>query len=126
MEFELKVEHTRTWDASLKRSSVWLLLDGKAVAWAVIEDAPVYEGYICLCDIETRPGFQGKGYARKIMELISETMGKPLGLTGSLTPEGWNALHGKLPILPTYKDPAGPTFRSMTFVDDWDKFYAPS
>jgi hypothetical protein len=123
---ELKVEQKRTWAGCPQRFSAWLMLDGKAVAWAVFEDAPEYGGFICLCDIETRPGFQGKGYARQIMSLIAENTGKPLATTGSFTPEGWKAFSGKLPVLPKYDEPTGPSYRSMTFVDDWDKFYAPS
>lgn len=122
----LDVEMSPSWTASYKRYSVWLLLGGKAVAWAVVSDDPSQDGYLCLCDIETRPGYQRQGYAKKLMELVSDKLGKPLALSGSLTPEGWAAFQGKLPILPGYPVPSGPSYRSMTFVEDWDKRYAPS
>ena len=123
---ELVVEQKRTLGDFPKRFTAWLMDDAKAVAWAVFEDGAEYGGFTCLCDIETRPGHQGKGYARQIMSLIAETTGKPLATTGSFTPEGWKAFHGKIPVLPKYDVPTGPSYRSMTFVEDWDKLYAPS
>lgn len=126
MELELKVIENPTYSDSYKRFSVWLMLEGKAVAWAVVSDSSEHGQYLCLCDIETRPGYQRQGYAKKLIALITDEMGKPLALTGALTPEGWNAFHGKLPLLPKYEEPTAPNFRSMTFVEDWDRMYAPS
>lgn len=126
MELKLEITQNRTYSESFKRYSAWLTLDGKAIAWAVIADSPEHGEYLCLCDIETRPGYQRQGYAKKLIDLVSEEMGRPLALTGALTPEGWEAFHGKLPLLPKYEEPKAPNYRSMTFVEDWDKRYAPS
>jgi GNAT superfamily N-acetyltransferase len=126
MEYELRIEQKRTWSDTLSRASVWLILDGKAIAWAVFEEGAEYGDYFCLCDIETRPGYQGKGYARKLIEMLVAHTGKPVAGTGSFTPEGWKSFGDIVPVLSGYPVPSGPSFRSMTFVDDWDRFYAPS
>lgn len=104
----------------------WLIVDGVTVSYLHLMTTDYYDGYACVCDIETREGHQRKGYAKEIMKRASEELGMPLATSGSFTPEGFAALHGKLPLLAGYPELTKPVFNSMTFVRDWDKQYGPN
>lgn len=103
----------------------WLLVDGVPVSFMRLMEKDSYEGFVCLCTIETRPGYQRKGYAKEIIRLAEEALGKKLAFSDGFTPEGFAALCGKIPMLPHYEAPTKPNYESMTFVEDWDKMYGP-
>lgn len=126
MATEMIIDQKRTWSSDSKRWEVWLVVDGTPVAWATLMDEEHYEGYMCLCDIETREGYRGKGFARTLMSLVVAEFGKPLATTGSFSPEGFASFYGKLPNLSNYIAYDHPTVKSGNFVYDWEKMYGPA
>lgn len=122
MEFKL-VMHKRTLTATMFRYDAWLLMDGKAVSYLDLLDRPDYNGLVCACTVETREGYERQGLSKKIMEMASSELGKPLGCSGGFTPEGFVAFAGKLPLVPGGEKSDKPQYRSMKFVNDWDKLY---
>lgn len=103
-----------------KNYQSWLIVDGIPVAFLHLLGKKDYEGMLCVCSVEVREGYTGKGYAKALMSMTAEKLGQVLGTNGSFTPEGFAALNGKLPLLPKHSAPEKPKFESMTFVRDWD------
>lgn len=120
----------------------WLYKKGKPVA--MLRFATYREDYVpsdkeyqhiesVIGDIEVHPDHIGKGYGMEIIRSVEKNIlnGRLIHSGGSYTPEGRKALGGKLPYTYDAKNynhkkeiengevPA-PSFRSMTFVHDWD------
>lgn len=87
-----------------------------------------------ICDIEVREGSEGKKYGLEIIRQVEKNIlnGRLIHSGGSYTPEGRQALGGKLPYTTNAKKydrkkelDAGlipkSSFDSMKFVADWDK-----
>jgi hypothetical protein len=124
MTTELKFSEYRPgYYPSHKQYEAWLLVDGTPVSYLNLMVAEGYEGYACICDIETRDGHERKGYAKELLKMASEALGMPLAVTGSFTPDGFASLNGKFPLLPGYTDYGKPVCKPMKFVYDWDNFY---
>ncbi|MBC9706001.1 MAG: GNAT family N-acetyltransferase [Enterococcus sp.] len=122
MSTQLLVQDQIDWsDRGIEDYSMFLAVDNVVVAYAHLLHHPHYgENVFCLCAVEVREGYRGKGYARQIMTLIEEKKGYSLATTGSYTPEGFEAFNGKLPLLPEGVDHGRATFGSMSFIKDWD------
>lgn len=120
----------------------WLLKQGKPVAmlhfatypqnYTPSEDYPYAESVIC--DVEVRKEYQGKGYALETIKQVEKHVlgGRLIHSGGSYTPEGRNALGGKLPYTAEakYKHKSiaegkipDSSFQSMKFVNDWDALH---
>jgi len=97
-----------------------MLADGIAVSYVKLLHKAEYGDMVTLCTIETRPGFQRKGYAKVILAKASEALGLKVGSTGGYTPEGFVAFSGKIPRILEIPEEKKPTFESMTFIDDWE------
>lgn len=126
MTIEMQFSELRPGMTSHHSYEAWLIVDGVTVSYLHLMTTDYYNGYACVCDIETREGHERKGYATEIMRRASEKLGMPLATTGSFTPEGFAALYGKLPLLTGYEDMGRPVYKSMKFVADWDKKYGPN
>lgn len=99
----------------------FLAVDDTVVAYAHLMHHTYYgENVFCLCSIEVRPGYRGKGYARELMTFIEQKKGYTLATTGGYTPEGYAAFSGKLPLLPDGTDHGRATYGSVKFIDDWE------
>lgn len=98
-----------------------LMVEDEAVAYVKLLTKDEYNGMASLCTIETRPGHQGKGYARTIITEAGKDLGMTIGTTGGYTPEGFKAFNGKYPRILGIPEAVKPTFESMTFIDDWKK-----
>jgi hypothetical protein len=122
MDFKL-VMNKRVTIQGMFRYDAWLLMDGKAVSYLDLLDRPDYNGLVCACTVETREGYERQGLSKKIMEMASAELGKPLGCSGGFTPEGFIAYSGKLPLIPSGVKSDKPSYRSMKFVNDWDNLY---
>lgn len=109
----------------LAKFEAWLLVDGKPIVFMNLMEKDYYEGFVCLCTIETRAGYQRQGYAKKMIALVEEKLGQKLASSDGFTPEGFAAICGKIPMLPLYEAPSRPNYDSMTFVKDWDKMHGP-
>lgn len=113
-----------------KKYRTWLLVDGIEVAYLNLMMVDEYftgdtEPTLLLCDIEVREEYRRQGYSKEIIKQANEHFGMPVLTTGSYTPEGLAALKGRIPLARGSKeDDQEPSFRSMTFVEDWDKHYA--
>lgn len=131
------------WETEKKHwGRAWLLKDDVPVAMvrygAYRED---YEGTrgnpneCSMADIETREELRGRGYGMEVIRMTEKLIlgGRLIHSGGSYTPEGRAALGGKLPytqMAHTYdhkktlaegKIPEA-SYRSMTFIHDWDDF----
>lgn len=75
----------------------------------------------CICDIEVREEYRGRGYAKRLIHAVEDQLGDRLHTTGSFTPEGRAALSHETPQHPGFPV-EGPQhdFRSMNFVHDWE------
>lgn len=100
-----------------------MLVDGIAVSYLKLMTKDEYAGWASLCTIETRPGFQKKGYAKSIIAEAGEALGLEVGITGGYTPEGFVAFSGKVPRILGIPEPKKATFESMTFIEDWNHFH---
>ena len=124
MTIEMKLEEYRPgYYPAHRQFEAWLLVDGVAVSYVNLMVADGYEGFACICDIETREGHERKGYSKELLARASAELGMPLAVTGTFTPDGFAALHGKFPLLPGYEDMGKPTCNPMKFVYDWDALY---
>jgi hypothetical protein len=121
METKVTLKSKRDISVFASEYKLALFVDDVAVAYLKLLSKPEYEGMASLCTIETRPGFQGKGYGSMIIAEASKATGLTIGTTGGFTPEGFKAFSGKLPRILDFPVPTKPTFESMTFIDDWDK-----
>lgn len=97
-----------------------LIVNNTAVAYLKLLSKDEYQGMASLCTIETRPGYQGKGYAAKILQEAATAINTTIGTTGGFTPEGFKAFNGKLPRIANYPAATKPTFESMTFIENWE------
>ena len=95
-----------------------LIINNTAVAYLKLLSKEEYQGMASLCTIETRPGYQGKGYAKELIARAENTTNLVIGSTGGFTPEGFNAFNGKLPRIGSNPEPTGPSFESMTFIEN--------
>lgn len=95
-------------------------LSGVPVAYVKLLSKSEYPTMASLCAIETRPGFQGKGYATILIAEASKRLGLTVGTTGGYTPEGYAAFCGKYPRIRGDAEPTHPTFESMTFIRNWE------
>lgn len=75
-------------------------------------------GEACICDIEVREEFRGRGLAKRLILSVEDQIGERLHTTGGFTPEGEAAL-GATPQHPGHPKPTH-GYRSMNFVHDWD------
>ncbi len=80
-------------------------------------------GEPCICDIEVREEYRGRGLAKRLILSVEDRLGERLHTTGGFTPEGQEAL-GNTPQHPGHPKPSH-GYRSMSFVDDWDSMTAP-
>lgn len=116
--------------AGHKEYRTWLLVDGVEVAYLSLMMVDEYftgdtAPTLLVCDIEVREEYRGRGYSKEIVKAASEHFGIQVMTTGSYTPEGLVALKGRIPLARGSKeDETKPSFRSMKFVEDWDKHYA--
>ena len=123
-ELILNHERARGFDVIAKYEA-WLVVDGVPVSYMHLMEKESYEGFVCLCTLETREGYQRKGYSKIMMRMVEEKLGQKLASGDGFTPEGFAAVCGKIPMLPLYEAPTKPNYDSMTFVEDWDKMYGP-
>lgn len=113
-----------------KEYRTWLLVDGIEVAYLSVMLVDEYftgdtTPTLLLCDIEVREEYRRQGYSKEIIKAVSEHFGQQVLTTGSYTPEGLAALKGRVPLARGSKeDNTKPSFRSMNFVEDWEKHYA--
>ena len=75
-------------------------------------------GEACICDIEVREEYRGRGLAKRLILSVEDELSETLHTTGGFTPEGEAAL-GTTPQHPGYPKPSH-GYRSMSFVHDWD------
>lgn len=97
-----------------------LCINNTPVAYLKLLTKEEFNGMASLCTIETRPGYQGKGYAKELLHRAEKEINLTIGTTGGFTPEGFNAFHGKLPRIGTNPEPIAPSFESMTFIQNWE------
>lgn len=97
-----------------------LCINNTPVAYLKLLVKEEFNGMASLCTIETRPGYQGKGYATELIAKAEEATNLTIGTTGGFTPEGFNAFNNKLPRIGNNPKPTTPTFESMTFINNWD------
>lgn len=108
----------RPWITSHAADQWWLLADGTPVAYLhTMEHRNRTEYRHVLCDIEVRPGYRGRGYARRIVEAANAVLATTLHTTGGFTPLGAQALSW-LPVLPW--EAPGVKYDDQAFVADWD------
>lgn len=100
-----------------------MFVDGVAVSYIKLMTKAEYAGWASLCTIETRPDFQGQGYAKALLAKAGEALNLEVGTTGGYTPEGFVAFSGKLPRILEIPEPKKPTFESMTFIEDWENLH---
>lgn len=110
-------------DGALVAHEFWMdIADGTPVAFAKVHTRlgqrdRAYR--LTVCDIEVRPGYRGRGYARALIAAIEDVFGERLHTTGSYSPSGFAAFGKHLPVHPG--EAASVSFEDdMTFVDDWD------
>lgn len=97
----------------------WMLLNGVPMGYAKILERDDTKHQLELGEVEIRGGFRGRGYAKRLFELVNESTGKVLHSTGGYTPEGFKAISGLLPLAEGFR--AEVCYRSQSFVADWDK-----
>lgn len=97
-----------------------LVINNTPVAYLKLLAKEEFNGMASLCTIETRPGYQGEGYATTLIRKAEEATNLIIGTTGGFTPEGFHAFNGKLPRIGSNPEPTAPTFESMTFINNWD------
>lgn len=116
--WEMLVETANSHHPEYKRA--WLM-DQKGTALGMIHWS--YRpgkrfGEACICDIEVREQYRGRGLAKRLILSVEEHIGARLHTTGGFTPEGEAAL-GATPQHPGHPKPAH-GYSAMSFVHDWD------
>lgn len=100
----------------------WLTLYGKPVSFLKVYLNKYTDGNeLELCDIETRSGYEHRGYATKLLKVAAEKHGVDQVVhRGSYTPDGFNFIASK--VKREGARATGPSYNPMTFVHDWDDF----
>lgn len=105
----------------------------KQTLWMKTDDVVV--GYICywydpslkddntyrlvLESIEVRPGYQGQGLAKFMIDSVQKNLNETMHTTGSFTPKGYATLAGYLPLVDD-SERNSIEFEDIAFVKDWD------
>lgn len=82
-----------------------------------------YPDRLGLCDVEVRPEYRGRKLSHRLIEAVEKKLGQKMTHEGGYTPEGLRSI---APYFKTDEEIANSrdTFRSMTFVTDWDREWA--
>lgn len=131
------MEHSRRWSTKLsledgsrvfvenqerqEESFAWLR-NPEGVAVGMLHWSERAGAEAVICDIEVREAYRGKGYAKKLITTVEGLIGRKLHTTGGFTPEGLAAL-GNTPLAKGEYAKAEVHYRSMNFVEDWDRLY---
>lgn len=105
------------------KKTVWMKTDGVVIGYICYWYDPSLEKNntyrLVLESIEVRPGFQGQGLAKFMINSVQNHVNEIMHTTGSFTPKGYATLAGYLPLV---NDSQGNIieFEDMSFVKDWD------
>lgn len=106
---------------SITEHQLWLHdTEDRPIAFIKVNE---YSDRLGLCDVEVRPEYRGLKLSHRLIEATEKKLGRKMTHEGGYTPEGLRS------IAPFFKSglelaTAEASFRSMTFVSDWDREWA--